>query len=149
MHPRSSFKAFLEIVKRRSRPWEDVEMDAILSLQLILRVSLQDEIVDESKMIVNVPLETDLYICTPMCMLFRSKYLTWVWSESVCWLFTYAFMPEDQDAFYQMDSINESKHVHKLTFSCPIIRSFCFRLLLGSFILFIFIASEFMNFKKL
>ena len=59
MHPRLSFKAFLEIVKRRSRPWEDVEMDAILSLQLILRVSLQDEIVDESKMIVNVPLVDD------------------------------------------------------------------------------------------
>ena len=60
MHPRLSFKAFLEIVKRRSWPWEDVEMDAILSLQLILRVSLQDEIVDESKMIVNVPLETQI-----------------------------------------------------------------------------------------
>ena len=136
MHPRSSFKAFLEVVKWRSRPWEDVEMDAIHSLQLILRGSLQDEIMDESKMIVNVPSigDTDLYICTSMCMLFRSKYLTWVWSESVCWLFTYAFMPEDQDAFYQMDSINESKHVHKLTFSFPIIRSFCFRLLLGSFI---------------
>lgn len=104
---------------------------------------------DESKIIVNVPLETDLYICTSMCMLFRSGYLTWAWSESLCWLFTYALMPEDQDAFYQMDSINESKHVHKLTFSFPIIRSFCFRLLLGSFILFIFIASEFMNFKKL
>ncbi|XP_075668454.1 phytochrome C [Castanea sativa] len=59
MHPRSSFKAFLEVVKRRSRPWEDVEMDAIHSLQLILRGSLQDEIVDESKMIVNVPLVDD------------------------------------------------------------------------------------------
>ncbi|XP_075669988.1 phytochrome A type 3-like [Castanea sativa] len=108
MHPRSSFKAFLEIVKQCSRPWEDVEMDAILSLQLVLRVSFQDEIVDESKIIVNVPLETDLYIRTSMCMLFRSEYLTWVWSESVCWLFTYALMPEDQDAFYQMDSINET-----------------------------------------
>ncbi|KAK9284772.1 hypothetical protein L1049_025127 [Liquidambar formosana] len=53
MHPRSSFKAFLEVVKRRSLPWEDVEMDAIHSLQLILRGSLQDEIVDDSKMIVN------------------------------------------------------------------------------------------------
>ena len=59
MHPRSSFKAFLEVVKWRSRPWEDVEMDAIHSLQLILRGSLQDEIVDESKMIVNVPLVDD------------------------------------------------------------------------------------------
>ncbi|KAL0301666.1 UNVERIFIED_CONTAM: Phytochrome 2 [Sesamum radiatum] len=44
MHPRSSFKAFLEVVKRRSLPWEDVEMDAIHSLQLILRGSLQDKV---------------------------------------------------------------------------------------------------------
>uniref|UniRef100_A0A804M430 Phytochrome n=1 Tax=Zea mays TaxID=4577 RepID=A0A804M430_MAIZE len=43
MHPRSSFKAFLEVVKWRSVPWEDVEMDAIHSLQLILRGSLPDE----------------------------------------------------------------------------------------------------------
>jgi phytochrome B len=43
MHPRSSFKAFLEVVKWRSVPWEDVEMDAIHSLQLILRGSLQEE----------------------------------------------------------------------------------------------------------
>ncbi|CAM0876286.1 unnamed protein product [Alopecurus aequalis] len=43
MHPRSSFKAFMEVVKWRSVPWEDVEMDAIHSLQLILRGSLQDE----------------------------------------------------------------------------------------------------------
>lgn len=42
MHPRSSFKAFLEVVKRRSLPWENVEMDAIHSLQLILRGSFQD-----------------------------------------------------------------------------------------------------------
>ncbi|KAL0311142.1 UNVERIFIED_CONTAM: Phytochrome C [Sesamum angustifolium] len=56
MHPRSSFKAFLEVVKRRSLPWEDVEMDAIHSLQLILRGSLQDKVADESKMIVSVPL---------------------------------------------------------------------------------------------
>ncbi|KAK4369303.1 hypothetical protein RND71_013095 [Anisodus tanguticus] len=55
MHPRSSFKAFLEVVKRRSLPWEDVEMDGIHSLQLILRGSLQDEVADSSKMIVNVP----------------------------------------------------------------------------------------------
>ncbi|KAG8364488.1 hypothetical protein BUALT_Bualt18G0002500 [Buddleja alternifolia] len=56
MHPRSSFKAFLEVVKRRSLPWEDVEMDAIHSLQLILRGSLQDvDIKDDSKMIVSVP----------------------------------------------------------------------------------------------
>ncbi|XP_057543742.1 phytochrome A-like [Amaranthus tricolor] len=37
MHPRSSFKAFLEVVKNRSVPWKDFEMDAIHSLQLILR----------------------------------------------------------------------------------------------------------------
>ncbi|KAH6801069.1 phytochrome C [Perilla frutescens var. hirtella] len=55
MHPRSSFKAFLEVVKRRSLPWEDVEMDAIHSLQLILRGSLQDDAADDSKMIVSVP----------------------------------------------------------------------------------------------
>ncbi|KAL0405131.1 UNVERIFIED_CONTAM: Phytochrome C [Sesamum latifolium] len=55
MHPRSSFKAFLEVVKRRSLPWEDVEMDAIHSLQLILRGSLQDKVASESKMIVSVP----------------------------------------------------------------------------------------------
>ena len=39
MMPRSSFNAFLEVVKRRSVPWEDIEMDAIHSLQLILRGS--------------------------------------------------------------------------------------------------------------
>ncbi|KAK3184540.1 hypothetical protein Dsin_031826 [Dipteronia sinensis] len=55
MHPRSSFKAFLEVVKQRSLPWEDVEMDAIHSLQLILRGSLQEEVVEDSKIIVNVP----------------------------------------------------------------------------------------------
>lgn len=53
MHPRSSFKAFLEVVKRRSLPWEDVEMDAIHSLQLILRGSLQDQ--NDAQMIVSVP----------------------------------------------------------------------------------------------
>ncbi|MQL87008.1 hypothetical protein Taro_019551 [Colocasia esculenta] len=42
MHPRSSFKAFLEVVKSRSLPWENVEMDAIHSLQLILRDSFKD-----------------------------------------------------------------------------------------------------------
>ncbi|KAI3769545.1 hypothetical protein L6452_00652 [Arctium lappa] len=58
MHPRSSFKAFLEVVKYRSLPWEDVEMDAIHSLQLILRGSLQDddeETGDDDKKIVSVP----------------------------------------------------------------------------------------------
>ncbi|XP_009591321.1 phytochrome B [Nicotiana tabacum] len=42
MHPRSSFKAFLEVVKSRSLPWENPEMDAIHSLQLILRDSFKD-----------------------------------------------------------------------------------------------------------
>ncbi|KAG0471899.1 hypothetical protein HPP92_016445 [Vanilla planifolia] len=40
MHPRSSFKAFLEVVRMRSLPWSDHEMDAIHSLQLILRDTL-------------------------------------------------------------------------------------------------------------
>ncbi|KAL5987927.1 hypothetical protein ACLOJK_035687 [Asimina triloba] len=53
MHPRSSFKAFLEVVKRRSLPWEDVEMDAIHSLQLILRGSLQGEMENDMKSIVK------------------------------------------------------------------------------------------------
>ncbi|CAO2838110.1 unnamed protein product [Amaranthus hypochondriacus] len=43
MHPRSSFKAFLEVVKSRSLPWENAEMDAIHSLQLILRDTFKDE----------------------------------------------------------------------------------------------------------
>lgn len=42
MHPRSSFKAFLEVVKTRSLPWKDFEMDAIHSLQLILRNAFKD-----------------------------------------------------------------------------------------------------------
>ncbi|XP_010548998.1 PREDICTED: phytochrome B [Tarenaya hassleriana] len=42
MHPRSSFKAFLEVVKSRSLPWENAEMDAIHSLQLILRDSFKE-----------------------------------------------------------------------------------------------------------
>ncbi|XP_031371967.1 phytochrome C [Punica granatum] len=55
MHPRSSFKAFLEVVKRRSIPWEDVEMDAIHSLQLIMRGSLPEEAAaDDSKVIVKI-----------------------------------------------------------------------------------------------
>ncbi|KAL8027283.1 hypothetical protein ABFX02_14G085300 [Erythranthe guttata] len=43
MHPRSSFNAFLEVVKSRSLPWKDFEMDAIHSLQLILRNSFLKE----------------------------------------------------------------------------------------------------------
>uniref|UniRef100_A0A7N0TJU6 Phytochrome n=1 Tax=Kalanchoe fedtschenkoi TaxID=63787 RepID=A0A7N0TJU6_KALFE len=53
MHPRSSFKAFLEVVKSRSQPWENSEMDAIHSLQLILRDSFKDGEGINSKAIVN------------------------------------------------------------------------------------------------
>nr|P33529.2 RecName: Full=Phytochrome [Mougeotia scalaris]CAA64796.1 phytochrome [Mougeotia scalaris] len=57
MHPRSSFKAFLEVVKQRSLPWEDVEMDAIHSLQLILRGSFQDIEDKEDRKIVHARLK--------------------------------------------------------------------------------------------
>ncbi|XP_072984782.1 phytochrome B-like [Typha latifolia] len=55
MHPRSSFKAFLEVVKSRSLPWENGEMDAIHSLQLILRDSFRDaaEGTNNSKAVAN------------------------------------------------------------------------------------------------
>ncbi|XP_068667877.1 phytochrome C [Aristolochia californica] len=59
LHPRSSFNAFLEVVKWRSKPWEDVEMDAIHSLQLILRGSLQQEIVNDLKIIESDPSDDD------------------------------------------------------------------------------------------
>nr|CDG41614.1 Phytochrome A [Rhazya stricta] len=49
MHPRSSFKAFLEVVKTRSLPWRDYEMDAIHSLQLILRNSFNEAEATESE----------------------------------------------------------------------------------------------------
>ncbi|EPS63719.1 hypothetical protein M569_11062, partial [Genlisea aurea] len=56
MHPRSSFRVFLEVVKRRSLPWEHTEMDAIHSLQLILRGALRDEKeADESEMMASIP----------------------------------------------------------------------------------------------
>ncbi|XP_057950323.1 phytochrome E isoform X2 [Malania oleifera] len=42
MHPRSSFKVFLEVIKCRSLPWEVSEIDAIHSLQLIMRQLLRD-----------------------------------------------------------------------------------------------------------
>ncbi|XP_073030506.1 phytochrome A-like [Primulina eburnea] len=44
LHPRSSFNAFLEVVKMRSSPWKDYEMDAIHSLQLIIRNSCKDSV---------------------------------------------------------------------------------------------------------
>ncbi|CAL5393458.1 unnamed protein product [Camellia sinensis] len=56
MHPRSSFKAFLEVVKSRSLPWENAEMDAIHSLQLILRDSFKDAEGSNSKAVVHAPL---------------------------------------------------------------------------------------------
>ncbi|KAL7591631.1 hypothetical protein Lser_V15G32621 [Lactuca serriola] len=42
MDPRSSFKAFLEVAKSRSLPWEVSEINVIHSLQLIMRASVQD-----------------------------------------------------------------------------------------------------------
>lgn len=56
MHPRSSFAAFLEVVRARSQPWEDVEMDAIHSLQLILRGSFQDSDDANSKSMIHARL---------------------------------------------------------------------------------------------
>ncbi|KAM0922148.1 hypothetical protein ACQ4PT_006374 [Festuca glaucescens] len=44
MNPRLSFKAFLEVVKMKSLSWTDYEIDAIHSLQLILRDTLNDAI---------------------------------------------------------------------------------------------------------
>ncbi|KDP21198.1 hypothetical protein JCGZ_21669 [Jatropha curcas] len=52
MHPRSSFNAFLEVVKSRSLPWEVSEINAIHSLQLIMRDSFQDMEDSGSKAIV-------------------------------------------------------------------------------------------------
>ena len=42
MIPRSSFNAFLEVIKSRRLPWEVLEINAIHSLQLIMRDSFQD-----------------------------------------------------------------------------------------------------------
>jgi phytochrome B len=53
MNPRASFNAFLESVKHRSLPWEDVEMDAIHSLQLLLRSSFQDIDTGDIKMMIH------------------------------------------------------------------------------------------------
>ncbi|KAB5534323.1 hypothetical protein DKX38_017409 [Salix brachista] len=57
MHPRSSFKAFLEVVKSRSLPWENAEMDAIHSLHLILRDSFRDAEASNSKVVVHTQLK--------------------------------------------------------------------------------------------
>lgn len=57
MHPRSSFKAFLEVVKTRSLPWKDYEMDAIHSLQLILRnASKEDEATKSDTQVIHTKL---------------------------------------------------------------------------------------------
>ncbi|XP_059632807.1 phytochrome B isoform X1 [Cornus florida] len=56
MHPRTSFKAFLEMVKSRSLPWENAEMDAIHSLQLILRDSFKDAEGSNSKAVIDAQL---------------------------------------------------------------------------------------------
>lgn len=56
MHPRSSFQAFLEVVKSRSLPWENAEMDAIHSLQLILRDSFRDAEAKNSKAVIHAEL---------------------------------------------------------------------------------------------
>ncbi|KAK8664610.1 hypothetical protein V6N13_084390 [Hibiscus sabdariffa] len=52
MHPRSSFNAFLEVVKSRSFPWEIPEINAIHSLLLIMRDSFQDLEESGSKVLV-------------------------------------------------------------------------------------------------
>ncbi|KAJ4850353.1 hypothetical protein Tsubulata_035986 [Turnera subulata] len=57
MHPRSSFKAFLEVVKSRSLPWENAEMDAIHSLQLILRDTFREAEATNSKAVIPPELE--------------------------------------------------------------------------------------------
>ncbi|XP_051144302.1 phytochrome A [Andrographis paniculata] len=62
MHPRSSFKAFLEVVKTRSLPWKDYEMDAIHSLQLILRNAFKEAEGDNSDAIAIHTRLSDLQI---------------------------------------------------------------------------------------
>ncbi|KAL8255949.1 hypothetical protein R6Q59_031016 [Mikania micrantha] len=58
LNPRCSFNAFLEVVKSRSLPWENTEMDAIHSLQLMLRDSYNDaDDESNSKAVVRVQTE--------------------------------------------------------------------------------------------
>jgi phytochrome E len=54
MDPRSSFKAFLEVAKSRSMPWDVSEINAIHSLQLIMRDSFQDMEDNSSKALNNM-----------------------------------------------------------------------------------------------
>ncbi|XP_023519751.1 phytochrome E-like [Cucurbita pepo subsp. pepo] len=49
MHPRSSFKAFLEVAKSKSMSWEAQEINAIHSLQLIMRESFSSARDSDSK----------------------------------------------------------------------------------------------------
>ncbi|KAK2642721.1 hypothetical protein Ddye_024484 [Dipteronia dyeriana] len=53
MHPRSSFNAFLEVVKNKSLPWEVSEIDAIHSLQIIMRDSFLKMEKNDSKVLVD------------------------------------------------------------------------------------------------
>ncbi|KAL3615163.1 hypothetical protein CASFOL_040824 [Castilleja foliolosa] len=46
MHPGTSFSAFLEVMKRRSLPWEAAEIDAVHSLQLIVRDTIREYVED-------------------------------------------------------------------------------------------------------
>ncbi|RLM69264.1 phytochrome A1 apoprotein [Panicum miliaceum] len=57
MHPRLSFKAFLEVVRMKSLPWNEYEMDAIDSLQLMVRGSL-----NEANKLARVPHLNNNYI---------------------------------------------------------------------------------------
>ncbi|XP_068651540.1 phytochrome A1-like [Aristolochia californica] len=56
MNPRSSFNAFLEVVKTRSSPWKDYEIEAIHALQLVLRGSIQGKEKDEMTSVINTTL---------------------------------------------------------------------------------------------
>ncbi|KAF7840406.1 phytochrome E isoform X2 [Senna tora] len=56
MNPRFSFKAFLEVVKSKSLPWEVSEINAIHSLQLIMRDSSQ-EVTENSSPKILTPVE--------------------------------------------------------------------------------------------
>lgn len=58
MHPRVSFKTFLEVVKVKSLPWEVSDINAIHSLQLIMRDSLQD-IEESSSKVKNFTKQSD------------------------------------------------------------------------------------------
>lgn len=54
MDPRSSFNVFLEVVKNKSLPWEVTEINAVHSLQLIMRESFREMEENNSKVLINV-----------------------------------------------------------------------------------------------